>query len=218
MQPPAVLWNDAPLRCLAVNEEWASHILGLLYIGEREAYWDSDEQVGQQGMAAIADALAIGDCEQLPMPIPIYHARHTEVQGTSGGGYVNGITQLPFDQAAQVGNNVADQGNDTWKMAVGQYHIRAKHVIVAHSTNNTNFRVSLNRSGVQLFEGGSTNLIANGRGFVFGDWIITCNDANDIWKLNLHADQARATNGLGQATNLVTTEVYGDLIIKRIGN
>lgn len=41
---PTAAWNDAPLFCLAVNDQWVSHILGALSVLDQPDTWIGTEE------------------------------------------------------------------------------------------------------------------------------------------------------------------------------
>lgn len=57
---PTAAWNDAPLYCLKVNDQWVSHILGVLEALDQSDTWiGSDEEINdaRQNVAQIMAAL-----------------------------------------------------------------------------------------------------------------------------------------------------------------
>lgn len=104
--PPSVNPFDEPTTCLTVNQEWASHLLGLMWQGEKEYYWDADVQDGVDGIRSIADALVVGNC-----PVSDYQVLYPQTALAGGEGSII-FADIPQDFAifkifARLRSNVA---------------------------------------------------------------------------------------------------------------
>lgn len=70
INPPTVGPFDEPRQCVRINHEWITHLIGLANYGDLGGYWSSDEEDGQDGMRAILDVLAKGNCDGGSMEYP----------------------------------------------------------------------------------------------------------------------------------------------------
>lgn len=98
---PAAAWNDEPLFCLAVNDEWVSHILGVLaaldqpdtWIGTEEEIFAARQQVNEM-MLALMTACEESVTVQYPQHVTLWH---DEASIVSGGALVRGsLADSPY--------------------------------------------------------------------------------------------------------------------------
>lgn len=88
---PTAAWTDMPLFCLAVNDEWVSHILGVLtaldqgdtWLGTEEEIFAARQQVNEIMLALMERC----DPVQYPQHATLWH---DEAIVTSGGAIVSG--------------------------------------------------------------------------------------------------------------------------------
>src|SRR5690606_9263734 len=62
ISPPSTAWFEEPCRCIVLNAEWASHLLGVLdRLTEPDAWAGTDEQItaARQAIEEIAAQLSI---------------------------------------------------------------------------------------------------------------------------------------------------------------
>jgi hypothetical protein len=64
INPPTVGPFDEPCQCIRINHEWLTRVIGLVNYGDLGGFWSSNENDGQDGMRAILDVLALGNCEE----------------------------------------------------------------------------------------------------------------------------------------------------------
>lgn len=84
---PAAAWNDAPLFCLGVNDEWVSHILGVLtaldqpdtWLGTEEEIFAARQQVNQIMAALMERCVPV----QYPQQVTMWHDEATVIFGGS---------------------------------------------------------------------------------------------------------------------------------------
>ena len=88
---PTAAWNDAPLFCLEVNDEWVSHILGVMIALDQPDTWIGDEdeiraarQQVNEIMAAFME-VCMDCCGQLEIPLTRVDENGHYQQSTDGG-------------------------------------------------------------------------------------------------------------------------------------
>jgi len=96
---PSARWDEAPCKCLAVNDEWVSHIIGVMdaldqfdtWIGSEAEVNDARQQVGEIMAALIGDEPMNCCCDSTPLVI----LHHVTIDGQSEVSYDGGLTWQP---------------------------------------------------------------------------------------------------------------------------
>jgi len=95
---PEPRWNDEPLRCLQVNDEWAAHILGvLLAMDEQDTWLGTEDQVNDAREQVNEIMLALmEDCDMGCCPTPLIQI---QADGSVCVSYDGGVTYNPATPA-----------------------------------------------------------------------------------------------------------------------
>lgn len=89
---PEAAWNDAPLFCLRLNDEWVSHVLGVMTALDQPDTWEGTEEeidaARQQVNEIMLAFMAV--CEEEPMTVYPESATfwHDQAQVVTGGAFV----------------------------------------------------------------------------------------------------------------------------------
>lgn len=81
---PTAAWNDTPLFCLAVNDEWVSHILGAMDVLDQADTWiGTDEEIRAARDQVNEIMLALMErCEEtMPQHATLWHDESTVLVG-----------------------------------------------------------------------------------------------------------------------------------------
>lgn len=218
--PPTPNWDASPLRCVYINDEWLSFIVGVLERAQSENWWDSDQQRGAQSVHRFADFFAQGDCNQMPTRTFQAEANieHIEDQNVSGGGYSAGTQTYPLNfiatsDAAIIG---LDDPNNHITLLAGRYYLTCTLAVISHATIVTNVQAYL-RDTVNsniLLRSLSHRMAADQRGYLHMAGFFDLSGAHAL-EILFQASQARATNGLGLPSNF-GTEVYAEIFIGKL--
>lgn len=113
---PAAAWNDAPLFCLQVNDQWVSHLLGVLEALDQPDTWiGTDEEIfaARQQVNQIMNALMTGCEDSVSVQYP-QHATlwHDEATVLVGGALVRGsLADSPYNIGDSFYNTITYQSS-----------------------------------------------------------------------------------------------------------
>jgi len=114
---PAPRWNDEPLLCLQVNDEWVSHILGVLtaldqsdtWLGTDDEIFDARQQVNEIMLAFMEECM---DCCG-PDEIPLSRINEDGVYQQSTDGGVTWVDAPQFDPRNTIPRILANPSPDS---------------------------------------------------------------------------------------------------------
>ena len=72
LHPPVAAFDAEPRTCVTLNNDWISHVIGLIDRASKEYYWSSDAYEATQEIEKIIRAFVFGNCE--PSMIGTVHA------------------------------------------------------------------------------------------------------------------------------------------------
>jgi len=116
---PTPAWNDEPLMCLKVNDEWVSHIIGVLialdqsdaWIGDEDAVFAARQQVNEIILAFMEDCDPMSNC----CPEPLQRVTEDGVLQVSYDGgetWSDATTEDPRTNAPQLPPIAGDDGDE----------------------------------------------------------------------------------------------------------
>lgn len=206
--PPTEGVFDEPTSCLTVNQSWVSILLGLLEPGEKEWFWDSDVEDGQDGIREIVSALVLGNCVA---PMDSYALiEETAAQNTNAGTFTSGDWR--------VRNCVTVQSDDDDIVVIdgGRIGIRPGTWIIrasapAYGVNRHQCRLYNHTTSTVLKYG--TSMFTNAADAVYNRsevaYLLTVPTgiAYQVFELQHRCETSRSATGLGVAGNFAG-EVY----------
>lgn len=116
---PGARWDDEPLYCLKVNDEWVSHILGVLgamdqpdtWVGTPDEIYDARQQVNEIMVAFMENCDPMSNC--CPEPLTrITDDGSLEVSYDGGMTWTPATTEDPRNTAPQLPPLTGDDGNE----------------------------------------------------------------------------------------------------------
>lgn len=133
---PTAAWNDTPLFCLIVNDEWVSHILGVLEALDQPDTWigtEAEIQAAKDNVNEIMLALMtkLEDILQYPQHATLWHDEATIISG--GGLTRSSLNQAPYNVANGFYNTLSyqssaangDSFSQTMMLEAGDYNFFA---------------------------------------------------------------------------------------------
>lgn len=88
---PSARWNDEPLMCLEVNDEWVSHILGVMSAMDQQDTWKGDEDAIRDARQQVNEIMlafmevCMNCCDQPEIPLTRVDENGHYQQSTDGG-------------------------------------------------------------------------------------------------------------------------------------
>lgn len=216
--PPSEGVFDEPTTCLTVNQSWVSILLGLLEPGEKEWFWDSDVEDGQDGIREIASALVLGNC---PVPVtaqPYILLNELANANTPAGGFTAGAWQLRpalLTEEVDSDNLCSVASGLTFTLQIGTYDIHAiapAFMVGRHRIrlwNETLSGVQNNVRGEPMYGSSAYSEAGSHQNHtvshLIGRFTLT---GISTMRIEHRCETTKATNGYGLQTNFTGKETY----------